>query len=165
MPIEKPAEYNPARFRTGAPLSGKRQGCLGLRDFLGIVKIPNGKADINSTGPVSTDLLGASWEYPEASYQRRKQIWEDHLRWAQGLLYFLRNDASVPQKIRAEARHGDFPKTSSPTRALAHQLYVREGRRMLGEYILTQHDLQDTGKSTTPSAWLATTSISAKCNG
>jgi hypothetical protein len=93
---------------------------------------------------VSTDLLGASWEYPEASYERRKQIWNEHLTWAQGLMYFLGNDASVPESLRTEARHWKLPKDEFPdTGHWPHQLYIREGRRMLGEYVLTQHDLQE----------------------
>ena len=143
LPIA-PAGYHPARFELVRRYLESGKDALGLRDFLGVVRIPNGKADINSTGPVSTDLLGASWEYPEASYERRKQIWDEHLTWAQGLMYFLGNDASVPQKIRVEARHWNLPKDEFPdTGHWPHQLYIREGRRMLGEYVLTQHDLQE----------------------
>jgi len=144
LPIEKPAGYQPLRFELVRRYIESGKGALSLRDFLGIVKIPNGKADINSTGPVSTDLLGASWEYPEASYQRRQQIWDEHLTWAQGLLYFLQNDTSVPEQLRSEARHWGLPEDEFPdTGHWPHQLYIREGRRMLGEYVLTQHDLEE----------------------
>ncbi len=143
-----PIERRPATARRGlnwsAAIIESGKGALGLRDFIGIVKIPNGKADINSTGPVSTDLLGASWEYPEATYERRKQIWDEHLTWAQGLIYFLQNDGSVPEQLRSEARHWNLPKDEFPdTGHWPHQLYIREGRRMLGEYVLTQHDLEE----------------------
>ncbi len=144
LPIQPPSGYSPSRFEMVRRYIESGKGALGLRDFIGIVKIPNGKADINSTGPVSTDLLGASWEYPEATYERRKQIWDEHLTWAQGLLYFLQNDGSVPEQLRSEARHWNLPKDEFPdTGHWPHQLYIREGRRMLGEYVLTQHDLEE----------------------
>ena len=144
LPITRPVDYRPERYELARRYLQSANGALGLRDFLGISPIPNGKADINSTGPVSTDLPGASWEYPEASYGRRKQIWDEHLSWAHGLLYFLGNDPSVPEVIRQAALAWGLPKDEfADTGHWPHQLYIREGRRMLGEYVLTQHDLQE----------------------
>ena len=142
--VEQPQGYDPARYVMVKRYLESAEGGLTLRDFLGISRFPNGKADANSNGPVSTDLMGASWEYPEASYERRREIWDDHLRWAQGLLYFLQHDASVPEGIRAEALRWGLPKDEFPdTGHWPNQLDVREGRRMLGRYILTQHDLEE----------------------
>ena len=144
LAVEKPAGYDPASYELARRYLESGKDALSLRDFLGIVRIPNGKADVNSTGPVSTNLLGASWEYPEASYERRKQIWDEHLTWAQGLIYFLQNDASVPEAMRTEVRRWGLPNDEFPdTGHWPNQLYIREGRRMLGEYVLTQHDLQE----------------------
>ena len=114
LPIPKPEGYDAARFalvRRHLEALGKEAK---LRDFLGISILPNDKTDINSGGPVSTDLLGASWEYPEASYERREQIWQEHLTWAQGLLWFLGNEPVVPESIRNEMQQWGLAKDEFP---------------------------------------------------
>ncbi|HZS55290.1 MAG TPA: FAD-dependent oxidoreductase [Bryobacteraceae bacterium] len=143
LPVTRPQSYDPHRYELARRYLEGAKGALTLGDFLGIVRIPNGKSDVNSTGPVSTDLLGASWEYPEAGHTRRQQIWDEHLTWAQGLIYFLQNDSAVPDAIRTQANRWGLPKDEFiDTGHWPNQLYVREGRRMLGEYFLTEHDLE-----------------------
>jgi hypothetical protein len=114
-----------------------------LKGVLGINRIPNGKGDTNSNGPVSLDYLGGNLDYPDATPKRRAAIAQAHLRWAQGLFYFLQNDPSVPKPLQDAARAWGLPRDEFvDTEHLPFQLYVREGRRMLGEYVLTQSDLQ-----------------------
>jgi hypothetical protein len=144
LPLPRPDGYDAARFELARAYLKALGDSARLNDFTGISLLPNDKTDINSGGAVSTDLPGASWEYPEASYERRQEIWREHLTWAQGLLYFLGNDPAVPEQIRAEMNQWGLARDEfADTGHWPHQLYIREGRRMLGEHILTQHDLQE----------------------
>jgi hypothetical protein len=146
VPIGKPERYDPARFglvRNYLKALGEQAQ---LRDFAGISRMPNNKTDLNAA-TVSTNLLGAGLAYIEANFERRKQILEEHRSWAHGLLYLLANDPMVPEKLRVEAAQWGLAKDEfEDTGHWPHQLYIREARRMLGEYVLTQHDLQTNTK-------------------
>ena len=116
---------------------------IGIKGVLGINRIPHAKGDTNSNGPVSLDYLGGNLGYPDGTPQQREQIARAHLAWAQGLFYFLQHDPSVPASLQADVRRWGLPKDEfTDTDHLPFQMYVREGRRMLGSYILTQKDLQ-----------------------
>lgn len=105
--------------------------------------LPGGKCDGNSLGPFSLNVLdGSAWEYPEADPARREQLRLHHLQHTQDFLYFLSHDPAVPARVREEMlRWGLAADEFADTGHLPHQLYVREARRMIGEQVLTEHDL------------------------
>ena len=105
--------------------------------------LPNGKYDANDMGrsPVRMSLPGENLLWPEGDAAVRKKIFDEHLLWNVGVLYFLQNDPAVPAAIRDEARTWGFCRDEfTDSQHLPAQVYVREARRMVGLRIFTQHD-------------------------
>lgn len=143
----KPAGYDPQRYKLLALLIEARTKAEGrtpaLSTLLKIDRLPNGTADVNNQGPFSTDYIGGSWEYPNATYAKRDQIWQAHKNYQASLFYFLANDPEVPSAVRAEiGSWGLCPAEFADTDHWPRQLYIREDRRMIGEYVMVQQDLQ-----------------------
>jgi hypothetical protein len=147
IPFEPPAGYDPSDFellRRYLELVGSR---IHAGDLLGLVAdlLPNGKCDVNSIGPFSLNVLdGSNRDYPDGDAETRERVREHHLAYAQSLLWFLSHDESVPSHVREEiARWGLCADEFRGTDGWPHQLYVRDGRRLLGEYVLRERDLVD----------------------
>ncbi len=166
IPFPKPYGYNPDRYALLARFLNADPGVRWVLNYTtapmtdGPVQLRNG--DCNNAGSFSTDYVGGNYRWPDGTYhpgsfaelppprrgapmsfhelyELRERIFQDHVQYHQGLMYFLANDSQVPEALRDRVnRFGLDPREFQDTGFWPHQLYVREGRRMVSGYVMTQ---------------------------
>jgi hypothetical protein len=140
LPIIKPADYDASRYELLLRYIEKKQPKELNWALMHIQPMPHRKTDINNSGPFSTDMIGENYDYPEADYETRQKIQQKHEDYIKGFLYFLGNDKRVPEHLRKEMKKWGYPKDEYvENNHFSPQMYVREARRMIGEYVMTEH--------------------------
>jgi hypothetical protein len=143
VPITQPDGYDPSKYELALRLFEAYPDRRKLNHYFIWSHMPNNKTDINNRGAFSTDMIGMNYGYPDGGYAEREKIIKDHTSYTKGLLYFFGNDPRVPAELREEMKQWGYPKDEyTESGNWTPQLYIREARRMVGSYVMTQDNCQ-----------------------
>lgn len=150
IPFKKPEIYNELEyellFRNYEAADGPLEEMYSYGDALVPwinSAMPNRKTDTNNQKGFSTDFIGQNWDYPEASYEEREKIVARHLQYQQGLMWTLGYHPRIPKKVRDKvSQWGTCKDEYEREDGWQQQLYIREARRMISNYVMTQKNCE-----------------------
>src|SRR5207237_10660178 len=129
LPWPRPKDYDPKRYELLARYLAQKPD-VKFGQLCNPVRLPNGKTDTNNNGPISTDHIGANWDYPEGDAKTRQRIHDDHVGYTQGFFYFLANDSRVPKKLQAAVNSWGLSKgVHVANNGRPRQAYILRARR------------------------------------
>lgn len=140
IPFTKPDDYDPSVYELLVRVFESDPDPQ-INNYFIWSLMPGNKTDVNNRGAFSTDMIGMNHDYPEASWERRKEIIAAHKSYTLGLMWFYVSDPRVPKVLQDFVREWGWAKDEYPdTGGWTHQIYVREARRMISDYVATQAD-------------------------
>ena len=164
IPITRPRDYDPSKYELLVRLFEAQPSMRKINEYFIWSRMPNRKTDINNRGGFSTDMIGMNYGWPEGSYEERKKIFDAHVSYTKGLLYFFKTDKRVPEELRKFVSNWGYPKDEYQQYGnFTPQLYVREARRMVGDYVMTEHNCRGEKKVTDGIGMAAYTMDSHNC--
>ena len=141
IPITRPADYDPSKYELLVRLLEAQPNMRGINQYFIWSKMPNRKTDVNNRGGFSTDMIGMNQNWAEAGYAERSAMLRRGIAYTKGLLYFMATDKRVPDTLRNFIRNWGYPKDEyKESDHFTPQLYIREARRMIGAYVMTEHN-------------------------
>ena len=144
--ISRPPIYDSSRYELLLRYIAKKNPVSLEEGILNFNLMPGRKTDINNNGPFSTDMIGMNYDYANGDPKTRKDITEAHISYTKGLLFFLGHDRRVPEQLRMEMLRWGYPKDEfTDNDHWSPQLYIRESRRMISDYVMTESNC--TGKT------------------